>query len=128
MITGVNELLNSLKNLVPAGTEIQAAFRPIADEIILDIKRQIPVDTGRLRDSYQLVRRRKSNGLTIGAKYGSGGGNHAHLIEDGFIHRSGKKISGHHIEQKVFDEQKTRALDAMEKNLGDLVEKKWNKA
>jgi hypothetical protein len=128
MITGINELLDGLKNLVPAGTEIQAAFKPIADEIILDIKAQIPVFSGKLRDSYQLVRRRKSNGLTIGAKYGAGGGNHAHLIEDGFTHRSGKKISGHHIEQKVFDEQKTRALDAMEKNLGDVVEKKWNKS
>jgi len=129
MVDGINDILKSLSKMAAmGGATIQAAFKPSADMILSEIKSQLPVNTGLLRDSYQFVRRKKSNRITIGPKYGKGGGNHAHLIESGFKHKSGKVVSGLYIERKVFDENKRSALDEMEKNLSIEVEKIWNES
>lgn len=129
MLDGVNDILKAFSKIAAMdGATIQRAIKPSADKILSEIVAQLPVKTGALRDSYQFVKRRKSNGITIGAKYGKGGGNHSHLVEDGYTLRNGKKVPGHHIERKVFDQNKKVALDEMEKNLGQEVEKIWNES
>ena len=126
-IEGLAEITKVLIDLVPNGNEIQSAFKSSGDRILMQIKSELPKRSGLLSDSYQYVRRKKSNGITIGASYKKGGGNHAHLIELGFKSRNGKQVAGRFIERKVFDENSKSALDEMEKNLGSIIEAKWNK-
>ena len=126
-IEGLAEITKALTSLIPTGDEIQSAFRSSADNILVQIKSELPKKSGLLADSYQYVKRKKSNGFTIGASYKKGGGNHAHLIELGFKTRNGGKVAGRFIERKVFDENKKQALDAMEKGLANIIEAKWNK-
>ena len=126
-IEGLAEITKALTLLIPTGDEIQSAFRSSADNILVQIKSELPKKSGLLADSYQYVKRKKSNGFTIGASYKKGGGNHAHLIELGFKSRNGKQVAGRYIERKVFDENKKQALDAMEKGLANIIEAKWNK-
>ena len=126
-IEGLAEITKALTSLIPTGDEIQSAFRSSADNILVQIKSELPKKSGLLADSYQYVKRKKSNGFTIGASYKKGGGNHAHLIELGFKSRNGKQVAGRYIERKVFDENKKQALDAMEKGLANIIEAKWNK-
>ena len=126
-IEGLAEITKALTSLIPTGDEIQSAFRSSADNILVQIKSELPKKSGLLADSYQYVKRKKSNGFTIGASYKKGGGNHAHLIELGFKSRNGKQVAGRFIERKVFDENSKSALDEMEKNLGSIIEAKWNK-
>jgi hypothetical protein len=127
MVTGIEDIIKGIKALNLSGAEIQAAIKPSGDRIINYIHSNIPVKTGRLKQSYGYVKRKRSNGLTIGAKYGKGGANHAHLIELGFTLRNGVKVPGKLIEQKAYEANKTSALESMAKNLGNIIEDKWNK-
>lgn len=125
-IQGLQELIRALNDLVPTGAEIQSAFRPVGEEIIMNVKSRLPKQTGKLADSYKFVRRKYSNGLTIGASYRSAG-NAFHLVELGFKHKSGKQVHGKFVERKVFEEIKSVSLERMQKGLGDIIEMKFNK-
>ena len=138
MVSGLNEILRAFKTMIPSGDQIQSAFKPVGNQILQDIKTELPKRSGQLADSYTYVRRKYSNGLTIGASYGKGGGNHAHLIELGFKTRKGTgkksskmatkdKVDGRFIEKRVFEQYKNQAADDIMKRLGDEVEKNWNK-
>lgn len=127
MVQGINDIIKAMSQLQLTPDEIQRALRPSGDRILTYIQSNIPVNTGQLRQSYGYVKRKYSNGLTIGAKYGKGGANHAHLIELGFTTRNGKKVQGKLIEQKAYEANREAALNSMAKNLGDVIADKWNK-
>jgi hypothetical protein len=128
MVSGLNEILRAFKTMIPSGDQIQSAFKPVGNQILQDIKTELPKRSGQLADSYTYVRRKYSNGLTIGASYGKGGGNHAHLIELGFNKRNKRgRVEGRFVERKVFDQIRSSGLNLMEKNLANEIEKNWNK-
>lgn len=129
MVSGLNEIVKALKSIVPTSDQITASFKPVGDQILSNIKTELPKRSGQLANAYTYVRRKYKNGLTIGASYGKGGGNHAHLIELGFKTRSkqGGRVEGRFVERKVFDQIRTSSLNEMEKNLTKEIEKNWNK-
>lgn len=127
MVQGINNIIKAMSQLQLKPDEIQRAFKPSGDRILTYIEANVPIKTGQLKQSYGYVKRKYSNGLTIGAKYGKGGGSHAHLIELGFTTRKGKKIQGKFIEQKAFEANRESALNSMAKNLGDIITDKWNR-
>jgi hypothetical protein len=130
----------SIRNLALNSKQVQVAIGPSAQRMLDAIVVQLPMRTGRLADSYGFVKRHYSNGITIGARYHTGGGegSHAHLIELGFKTRKGTgkksskmatkdKVDGRFIEKRVFEQYKNQAADDIMKRLGDEVEKNWNK-
>lgn len=131
----------SLKAIAVNNKQVQVAIGPAAQKMLDAIVVQLPMRTGRLADSYGFVKRHYSNGITIGARYSTGGGqgSHAHLIELGFKTRKGsgkrsskmatkERVDGRFIEKRVFEQFKEAAANEIMKNLGDEIEKNWNKS
>ena len=123
------ELLKSLKDLTPKSIQVLNSIRPVANEMLVEIQRQLPKRTENLTRSYTFVKRHYSNGITIGARYSvkGGKGSHAHLVELGFKSRNGAQVAGRYTERRVFDMYKKKALDEISNNLSKAVEENWNK-
>lgn len=130
----------SMRAIALNNKQIQVAIGPSAQRMLDAIVVQLPMRTGRLADSYGFVKRYYSNGITIGARYYTGGGegSHAHLIEAGFATRKGTgkksskiatkdRVEGRFIEKKVFEQYKEAAANDIMKRLGDEIERNWNK-
>ncbi|HMR88483.1 MAG TPA: HK97 gp10 family phage protein [Saprospiraceae bacterium] len=90
------------------------------------MKSKAPVgDTGNLERSVGFVSARKAKGkVLIGPRYGKGGGNHANLIEFGFIHPSGKRVEGQPFVLETYQETKDQILA----NLRAELKKEFDKA
>ena len=128
----------SIRAIAVNNKQVQMAIGPAAEQMLNAIKSQLPKRTGQLADSYGFVKRKYSNGITIGAKYGKGGGAHAHLIEGGWNTKKGTgkksskmatkdRVEGMFIEKKVFEQYKEAAANDIMKRLGDEIERNWNK-
>lgn len=100
-----------------------------AGKIVKDTMRQeTPVDTGGLKESIDFLNFRKDKrALYVGARYNSSInqdgernkpiGRHAHLVEFGFIDRSGKRVEGNPFVKRTHDKTKDVVLKNLEKEL-----------
>lgn len=92
------------------------------------MKNKVPVDTGRLRDSLAFLNfKRDPMAIYVGARYRSPKdqdgndkrptGRHAHLVEYGFIDRSGKKVEGTPFVKQTYEATAQPTLKALENEL-----------
>lgn len=108
--------------------ELQKAKRKSGNVVKRKIKEVIQakglVDEGDLLNSIAIITRISKHGeIFIGPRYkrrgGKGSANHAHLVEFGFMHKSGKVVAPRPFMRPGYEAAKTEAL----KKLSDEIEK-----
>jgi hypothetical protein len=100
-----------------------------AGKVVKDtMKQETPVDSGGLKESIDFLNFRKDKrALYVGARYNSSInqdgernkpiGRHAHLVEFGFIDRSGKRVDGNPFVKRTHEKTKDVVLKNLEKEL-----------
>lgn len=122
VMSNAGDLMKYLDKSIQAKTLLRRASK-IA---VTTMKAKAPVgDTGNLERSIKFIpSRKRKKSIMIGPSYGKGGGNHANLIEFGFIHPSGKRVEGQPFVLETYDETKNQILD----NLRTEIKKEFDKA
>lgn len=114
---------------------IKSFLRQGGKIVLKEMKNRVPVDTGQLRDSLAIMNfKRQPNSIFIGARYfgrvNSEGTNvskigpHAHLVEFGFIDRSGKRVEGHPFVKPTYIATKAASEAAVIKAI-EKFQKNW---
>lgn len=122
VMSNAGDLMKYLDKSIQAKTLLRRASK-IA---VTTMKAKAPVgDTGNLERSIKVIpSRKRKKSIMIGPSYGKGGGNHANLIEFGYVHPSGKRIEGQPFVLETYDETKNQILD----NLRTEIKKEFDKA
>ena len=122
VMSNAGDLMKYLDKSIQAKTLLRRASK-IA---VTTMKAKAPVgDTGNLERSIKFIpSRKRKKSILIGPSYGKGGGNHANLIEFGYVHPSGKRIEGQPFVLETYDETKNQILD----NLRTEIKKEFDKA
>lgn len=126
------QIKSIVKNAEALGVYLDRAITPngilrkATKFVIVRLKAKAPVgETGNLERSIGYIRNsRYRSKVLIGPQYGKKGGNHANLIEFGFIHHSGKRVEGQPFVLETYEETKGQILS----NLRDELKKEFNKA
>lgn len=127
------QIANIMNNATAIGTyldkSIQAKtlLRRASKIAVTRMREKAPEDTGALSRSIGFISaRRKKRSVMVGPIYGSGenAGNHAHLVEFGFIHKGGKRVEGQPFVLETYEETKGQILD----NLRLEIKKEFDKA
>ena len=115
------DLMKYLDKSIQAKTLLRRASKVA----VTTMKAKAPVgETGNLERSIKFIPSRKRKSVMIGPSYGKGGGNHANLIEFGFVHPSGKRVEGQPFVVETDDETKGQILA----NLRTEIKKEFDKA
>jgi hypothetical protein len=84
------KLAGKIDNQIKRKDMMKRAGEPLLNEVISTA----PVDTGNLKNSIEYLPFNKSKySVFVGPNYRKGG-SHAHLVENGFIDRSGTRVEG----------------------------------
>ena len=96
---------------------LKRAGEPLLNEVV----NTVPIDTGNLKNSleYLPLNNAKYN-VFIGPNYRKGGA-HAHLVENGFIDRSGKRVEGQKWMRKSLRKKSGEVLMNMKKEFDDFM-------
>ena len=141
----VQEIINVLNKMAyDYGVEInKKTILKRAGKITLQkLRSNAPVLEGHLRDSMAFLNFRKDkNGVYVGPRYHAATNSegerknaiapHAHMVEYGFIDRSGKKVEGKPFIKQTYDQTKAQVLSNLEKEVVKFqrsLEKKYGKA
>jgi HK97 gp10 family phage protein len=98
------------------------------------MKQEVPTDTGNLKESLDFLNfRSDKTGVHVGARYNSSVnqdgernkpiGRHAHLVEFGFIDRSGKRVDGNPFVKRTYEKTKLQVIKNLEKETEKLQKK-----
>ena len=122
VMSNAGDLMKYLDKSIQAKTLLRRASK-IA---VTTMKEKAPVgDTGNLERSIKFIpSRKRKKSIMIGPSYGKGGGNHANLVEFGYVHPSGKRVEGQPFVLETYDETKNQILD----NLRTEIKMEFDKA
>ena len=122
VMSNAGDLMKYLDKSIQAKTLLRRASK-IA---VTTMKAKAPVgDTGNLERSIKFIpSRKRKKSIMIGPSYGKGGGNHANLVEFGYVHPSGKRVEGQPFVLETYDETKNQILD----NLRTEIKMEFDKA
>lgn len=125
-IAGIVSNMNAISTYLDRSIQSKTLLRRASKIAVDRMRSKAPVgDTGNLERSIGFISsRRRKKSIMIGPKYGKGGGNHANLVEFGFIHSSGKRVEGQPFVLETYDETKTQILT----NLQNEIKKEFDKA
>lgn len=124
-------LLNEYLDTRHINTFLRAGGRIVLKEM----RTRVPVDTGQLKESLAMMKfKGDPNSIYIGARYYSRVniegenvskiGPHAHLVEFGFISRSGKRVEGKPFVKPTFTATKAASEMAVIKAI-EKFQKQW---
>lgn len=134
-VQNINRKLQELSAKMGKEIKEKTIFRKAGKVVKDTMKQEVPVDTGRLRDSIDFLNFRKDKeSLYVGARYNSSvdengqttkpTGRHAHLVEFGFIDKSGKRVEGNPFVKRTYNKTKDvvkanliKEIDRLEKRI-----------
>ena len=125
------------------GQEInkKSLFRNAGRKVVKQLRSNAPVDEGNLRDSMAILNfKRDKTAIYAGPRYHSATnsegerrnaiGPHAHLVEYGFITRSGKRVEGRPFIKQTYNQTKAAVIATLESDVIKLqkrLERKYGK-
>lgn len=127
-VKGTEEIVNALKELPQKIQKnvVYGAVRAATSVIAKEAKLQVPIKTGKLKESITVVKRRatKDNEAFYSVvPHRKKGGWYAHFVEFGTSHSSPKRFM-----TKAFEIAGPKGLDTMKKYLSIRVDKEIEKA
>jgi hypothetical protein len=115
--------MDRLKNHVVTEIERKEMFRRAGKPMLNEIVNTTPIDTGTLKNSIEyLPFTRSRKNVFIGPNYRKGG-SHAHLIEKGWITRSGSRVEGKYFIRKGMRKTQKQVLTNLEMELKQSLAK-----
>lgn len=131
-LVGLKDVERSMKALAGFPEQkqlIQSASRKAARIYINAAKANIPRKTGELRRSMGTKNSRRSSSVIVGPRRGGRfKGYHAHLFEDGFTHKSGRKVAGRHVLRRTWQSTSQQVMNVQIQEIGARFNKYAEKA
>ena len=136
----LNHISKKLKELeLEHGKAInqKTIFKRAGKVVLQKLQSNAPEDTGELKKSHAFInRRRDKTGILVGARYFSNTnsegektnatGKHSHLMEFGWIDRSGKRHEGRPYVKQSYEQTKNQVESNLIKEI-DKVQKKFER-
>lgn len=125
-LEGLTELAKILKSMIPSYDDSISELKKTGEPLVTALSTNAPKRTGNLSRSFGIFHSKKRTAIVIGPRYGAGEnkGNHAHLVEYGWISRNGVFHKGQPFIRQTYDSAKSSLEANLVKNFDKLMSKK----
>lgn len=114
------KMVGKIQHQIEQKEMLKRASKPLLDELI---DKTPEGKTGNLKNSMGYIPLNKSKyAVFVGPIYRLGG-YHAHLVEYGYIHKSGIRVEGKHFMRKALRAKSKEVLTRLTKELKDFMDK-----
>lgn len=108
--------------------EDKTIMRKAAKIVVDKEKQESPVKTGRLKRSFRVLPLKTKMSVIVGPSYkGDDSGKHAHLVEYGFITRSGQRYPGKPFIKSTYEMTKYDVKNYLIREIDKLIEAELRK-